>query len=350
MTDRMNALPLYKHNIHSVTNNSTQHCVIHIHGLHHSGTGFTRQVVFDSLGGESVASKHQDTRVTQDEGQHLQRVYPNFRKRLRFPKICGADRPSFPTTLHELYTCPQLLELFPPHNRTVAQRQLHQQWSRRWDTTKPYLLQKTPTFDVVLLETLKLYPTVHVVVMRHPWSWTKVLKMLNPRLAAQFQEHPMYLAEVWWNVWIDVLEQLSQNGLVESFLVVNYEVLLLHQERASREMSLYIQSECNLGRHDNAQEEPQQHRRRLHMYTNATNDVSHYLVPKAAVDAFQKCQQDDPCKAFMTKTASVLQEFGYAWNPETSFQLPNSNSMLFFTSKNPPPMKLIERMKQVAVE
>ena len=60
-----------------------QHCVIHVHGFHHSGTGVLRQAIYKSLG-ENVASIHRQTRKQEDEGQHIQRVYPKFFQRRKF--------------------------------------------------------------------------------------------------------------------------------------------------------------------------------------------------------------------------------------------------------------------------
>jgi len=180
-------------------NNNNHHCVIHVHGLHHSGTGFTRQVLYDSLGGDALVTKHQDTRASQDEGQHLQNIYPNFQKRLVQPKLCGLPPKQAPTVpaIGCLYYCPPLTE-----NRTItshdSSQDLFTQWSSRWDMAKPFLLQKTPTMDVLLLEQLKIQPTVHVIVMRQPMSWKRVLPLWYPK---QLQQNQMYLPKVWWNVW-----------------------------------------------------------------------------------------------------------------------------------------------------
>jgi hypothetical protein len=47
---------------------------------------------------------------------------------------------------------------------------LHNQWSKYWNTSATFLLQKTPTLDVHFLELTKVMPTLHVLVIRHPMT------------------------------------------------------------------------------------------------------------------------------------------------------------------------------------
>lgn len=330
---------------HNSRNNNTntsinKNCVVHVHGLHHSGTGFMRESVYNSLGGKSFASKHVNTKAPQDEGQHLQTVYPTFRKRLRFPKQCGVPNSQVPAveTLHKLYDCLTLVDTIP--NVTTAKHELHSQWSRYWNMRKPYLLQKTPTMDVVLLEQLKIHPTVHVVVMRHPFGWKRVLPQQNTKYKS-LQQDVLYLPVIWWNVWTNLLQELRN---VESYIVVQYETLVQHLAGVSYQMSDYIRRECHV-EHQTSQ------RRRLNLYPQIKN-ATKYIISETAVQEFQACQANTKCSNFMNQTASVLQEYGYHWDPQVPFHSPpttgGEGSLLLYTSKKPPPMELVERMKAVA--
>lgn len=338
-------------NVPSLDNQNTRHqqhsdhCVIHVHGLHHSGTGFTRQVLYKVL--RDDASIHNHTGVTQDEGHHLQRIYPNFRKRLRFPSICGTTRRDLSTTLDRLYVCSELTQAFR-QNKTIASQRLYKQWSRHWDTSKKFLIQKTPTMDIGLLELFKIHPTVHVITMRHPLSWTRVLLMMNPKPTRELETNPILLPLTWWKVWTSVLEELAK-GRIQSFVVVNYEELVVHEAQVAKQLADYIERECQgtTEQRDAPNQQQQQQRRRLHLYNNTTN-VTEYLAPKMAVEAYQKCRADETCNGFMDATSTILQEeFGYHWNPETPFRIPTISDMLLFTSDRRPSMDLVQRMKNV---
>lgn len=121
-----------------------KHCIVHVYGLHHSGTGFTRQTVYNSLGGDNLVSMHANTSVNEDEGQFLQNVYPTLGKRLDHVSLCGLSSDSMNVnTIGRLYYCPELLLSIA--NSKHNNLKLHQQWY--WDTSKQFLLQKTPIYS-----------------------------------------------------------------------------------------------------------------------------------------------------------------------------------------------------------
>lgn len=304
---------------------NNENCVIHVHGLHHSGTGYTRQVVYDSLGGNIMASMHYKTRGNQDEGQHLQTVYPAFKD--RDPKLCGKGR-------SRRYYCPGILSLSSSNDNKV---QLHQQWSKHWNTSKPYLIQKTPTMDVLFLEQMQLHPTFHVIVMRHPFSCKA-----------------SFLPTMWFDVWTNVMEQLS-NGMIESFVVVNYEALVADRTQVEKELSALIQHDCNdaVASSPSFEESPLQPlsshtARRLELHKEVVN-TTQFIAPPKFVQAYTECLKHSKCLKLMRDAAPIVSELGYNWNPGVPFQ-PPVNSQLLFTSDRLPSKKLVRRMKLLVAE
>lgn len=174
ITSLLSASATNRRSIQVIHKQNEEHCVIHIHGVHHSGTGFTRQAVFHSLGGDSMASMHKNTSTPEDEGQFLQDVYPINGIRRENPPMCGLSTSHDVKTVGRIYYCPELVPMMA--NETNAKERLHEQWSRFWNMSKPFLIQKTPSMDVLLFERLKIYPTMHLIVMRHPFAWDTELR------------------------------------------------------------------------------------------------------------------------------------------------------------------------------
>ena len=48
---------------------------------------------------------------------------------------------------------------------------LFREWSRYFNTSAEFLIQKTPTLDVQFLESVKVMPTLHVIIVRHPMAF-----------------------------------------------------------------------------------------------------------------------------------------------------------------------------------
>ena len=308
--------------------NFDQHCVIHVHGLHHSGTGFTRQALYDSLGGDAMASMHANTSTPEDEGQFLQDVYPTNGIRRTNPELCGLSTSQDVKTVGRLYYCPELVSMIA--NQKNANQSLHDQWSRYWNMSKPFLIQKTPSLDILLFEKLKVYPTVHVIVMRHPFAWNSELRQHY----LPFIRNPLFLPTVWLNVWTYVLELLANNN-VESYVVVNYEMLVRNRGAVSTELADLIRHECNM------ESKPSYSvRRKLHLHSEM--DSSEYLAPSPkSVNAYDKCKLDAECRELMEESASVLCKFGYSWDPQAPFQ---SKGKILFSTNKPPSSELVERM------
>lgn len=147
------------------------HKFIFLCGLHRSGT----TPLFRILRQHPQVSGFENTGVPEDEGQHLQTVFP--------PAIAfgGPGRFGFAAEAH----LTEESSLVTEQNRQI----LFQQWSRHWDLNKEYLLEKSPPNLTRSRFLQALFPeSSFVVILRHPiavslatvkWSRTRLVSLLE---------------------------------------------------------------------------------------------------------------------------------------------------------------------------
>jgi Sulfotransferase family len=120
-------------------------------GLHRSGTS----PLFQILREHPEISGFRDTGVPEDEGQHLQTVFPAAKAH------GGPGSFGFAEEAH-------LIEdsaLVSSENRL----RLFEEWSKYWDLTKPCLLEKSPPNLIRTRFLQAIFPSSHfIVVTRHP--------------------------------------------------------------------------------------------------------------------------------------------------------------------------------------
>lgn len=125
--------------------------LLFVGGLHRSGTTPTARLLAE----HPDVSGFAETGVTEDEGQHLQDVYPSAKA------FGGVGRFAFNEAAH-------LTEASPLASPESAQR-LWDQWSPHWDLSRSVLVEKSPPNLVMMRFLQALYPSAKfVVVMRHP--------------------------------------------------------------------------------------------------------------------------------------------------------------------------------------
>ncbi len=130
---------------------SETHQLVFVGGLHRSGTSPLSRL----LATHPDVSGFQETGVDEDEGQHLQTVYPPARV------YGGAGRFALDPRSHLTETA----ELVSEANA----RTLMDEWSHWWDTSRPLLLEKSPPNLVMTRFLQALYPGARfVVIVRHP--------------------------------------------------------------------------------------------------------------------------------------------------------------------------------------
>ena len=122
-----------------------------IGGPHRSGTSLLHRV----LRGHPEISGFAGTGVPEDEGQHLQTVFPIG---LAFggPGRFGFDPRAYMDENHPLAT---------PENAAI----LAAEWGRYWDLNKPVLVEKTPLNLIRMRFFQALYPDARfILLLRHP--------------------------------------------------------------------------------------------------------------------------------------------------------------------------------------
>jgi len=160
------------------------HRLVFVAGLHRSGT----TPLARCLAAHPQVSGFSGTGAREDEGQHLQSVYPAVRT------YGGAGRFAFSPAAH-------LTEQSPLVTADAGER-LYGQWSPRWDLSRPVLLEKSPANLVMTRFLQALFPDAHfVVVVRHPVVVTLstrkwVRRMPLDRLAEHwFHAHDVFAAD-----------------------------------------------------------------------------------------------------------------------------------------------------------
>ncbi|HSS98940.1 MAG TPA: sulfotransferase [Terriglobales bacterium] len=151
-----------------------RHHFIFVAGLHRSGTSLLHEL----LRAHPSVSGFRNTNVPEDEGQHLQTVFPAA-KAFGGPGRFGFNRDSFMDENHPLAT---------PGN---AER-LFSEWSRYWDLSKPFLVEKSPPNLVRTRFLQALFPDCSfLVILRHPiavayatqkWAETSIESLLDHTL------------------------------------------------------------------------------------------------------------------------------------------------------------------------
>ncbi len=131
-----------------------EHKYLFVGGLHRSGTS----ALYQLLGSDGRISTFQNTGVIEDEGQFLQSVYP-------VDKFYGG------VGIFGLNSAAHLTENSPMIDS--AKRQLFDEWSQYWDTTKPVLAEKTPSNLLKARFLQAIFPnSSFVFITRHPVAST----------------------------------------------------------------------------------------------------------------------------------------------------------------------------------
>lgn len=143
-------------------------------GLHRSGTSLLHEL----LRAHPRVSGFRDTGVPEDEGQHLQSVFPPA-KAFGGAGQFGFDPRSF-------------MDESDPLVSSENARRLYEEWSRHWDLARDVLIEKSPPNLVRTRFLQALFPgSTFVVILRHPlavayatrkWSHTPIPSLLDHSL------------------------------------------------------------------------------------------------------------------------------------------------------------------------
>ena len=147
------------------------HRFVFVAGLHKSGTS----VLYRSLAAHPETSGFGATPAPENEGQHLQTVYPSARS------IGGPGRFGFHPLAHLTEASPLVTE----ENRL----RLFTDWARYWDLGRPVLVEKSPPNLVRMRFLQAMFPNSHfIAIIRHPipvalstqkWAKVSLLSMIK---------------------------------------------------------------------------------------------------------------------------------------------------------------------------
>lgn len=189
-----------------------QHRLIFVGGLHRSGTSPLARLV----SAHPQVSGLRDTGKTEDEGQHLQSVYPPA------SSYGGPGHFARDPRAHLVETSPLVC--------AQSALALRQAWDPYWDLSAPNLLEKSPPNLVMGRFLQALFPgSALVMVIRHPVTvalstkkWTRLLSR-DPRRYASLRK----LVEHWLIAHRLLIEDLPY---LREVRVVRYEALVTHPE------------------------------------------------------------------------------------------------------------------------
>src|SRR5262249_16013290 len=127
------------------------HKLVFIGGLHRSGTS----IFHECLREPPLASGFLETGGPEDEGQHLQSVYPPA-KVYGGPGKFGFHRDAYQTESSVLVS-------------DANREKLLCSWKKYWDVTRPVLLEKSPPNLIRMRFLQAMYPKCYfIMMMRHP--------------------------------------------------------------------------------------------------------------------------------------------------------------------------------------
>lgn len=301
-----------------------EHCVVHVSGLHHSGTGLVHQLLHEALG-PNDSSMMRGERVPENEGQHFQDVFPAFRKRNR--QYCaGVDGEA--NGVGNVYYCPAMLEAIDGR----AKNELWKQWSMHWDLSKRYLLQKTPTLDILYLEGMKVKPTFHVVVMRHPFAWHWPKRNHEPR----------QVLGGWLDGWAQLLRGLA-DGRARSFAIVQYENLVRHPERSALLVADLIESDC-------LRAERSAYRARKILELRGDSVSQHFIWPARVAATHKACMQDTECASLMHIAEPLLHRLGYDLQQWAAFNREHNGPEILYSHREGIPIEIVKEFSKISYQ
>lgn len=263
------------------------HRFIFLCGLHRSGT----TPLFRILSEHPEISGFRDTGVPEDEGQHLQTVFPSGKFH------GGPGNFGFDQAAHLTETC----QLITSENR----EKLFQEWSRYWDLRKPFLLEKSPPNLIRTRFLQAMFPqSAFIVILRHPvavslatskWTTSGVERLIQHWL------HCHHLFE-------------SDRQHLRSVHVLRYEDLIDSTESRLSEIFQFL----GLASHDSPVLNP------------AGND--------SYFQSWQRFEQDPKSREFARKIKSKyepdLRTFGYSFSDCIAGTSPESSRSTLALEKN----------------
>lgn len=189
--------------LRSLSVTTKDHKLIFICGLHRSGTS----PLFRILREHPEISGFRDTGVPEDEGQHLQTVFPSA------IAYGGPGRFGFAPEAH----LTERSSLLTSGNR----QRLFDEWSKYWDLSKAYLLEKSPPNLIRTRFLQALFPQSYFIALyRHPVATSLATQKWSSSSLESLLEH-----------WVHCHQRFEQDRPhLQRVLVLKYEDLIRETE------------------------------------------------------------------------------------------------------------------------
>jgi hypothetical protein len=172
------------------------HHFVFTNGLHRSGTS----ILYRVLSSQEGFSGFSNTGVPEDEGQHLQSVY-KAAKHYGGPGRFGFDKHSFLT---------EKSDLISDKNRS----NLFLDWSKNWDLSKHYLVEKSPPNIIRTRFLQAMYPnSSFITIFRDPIAVSFATQKWSKTTLDSLFKH-----------WLICNQQFQQDSkLLKNSLLLKYE-------------------------------------------------------------------------------------------------------------------------------
>jgi len=189
---------------------------IFVAGLHRSGTSLIYQIIRE----HPEISGFKNTDVPEDEGQHLQSVYPTA-KVFGGPGKFAFNSQSYMDDAHTLATEENATKLF-------------KEWSKYLDTSKKYLLEKSPPNIIRTRFLQKLFPkSKFIIILRHPIAVSFATKKWSDGSTSELIEH--YLKS--YEIFTEDLKYLNH------WHIIKYEDFISYPQKIIDEIFNYLEIE-----------------------------------------------------------------------------------------------------------
>jgi hypothetical protein len=170
-----------------------------------------------------MISGFHDTSAPKDEGQHLQSVFPPART-YGGPGLFGFAAKAHLTEASGLATGANAGKLFL-------------EWSRYWDLSKPYLLEKSPP-NLIRTRFLQAMfpPSYFIVLMRHPIAVAYATQKWSKSSLESLVRH-----------WITCHDIFNRDRVhLKNVFVIKYEELVSQPERTLTSICTFLGIACDL--------------------------------------------------------------------------------------------------------
>ncbi|MGH7766581.1 MAG: sulfotransferase family protein, partial [Candidatus Binatia bacterium] len=147
-------------------------------GIHRSGTSLLHEIIQS----HPQVSGIQNSQSPENEGQHLQSVFPTARS-FGGPGRFGFDERSFMDERHPLAT-------------TASAKKIFKQWSPYWDLRRRYLVEKSPPNLVRTRFFQALFRrSLFIIILRHPVAVAYATEKMSGADIASLIEHTLLCYE-----------------------------------------------------------------------------------------------------------------------------------------------------------